>query len=103
MHIHGGSGVGAAMTPEGQDNLKGQACLGCKRNSYGATQDAIPSSVLGSEAPNLLEAECGLGWVSPKDLRARPASGSCNGLPISVSLGKPRGKFRPSLPPGLFF
>ena len=32
MHIHGGSWVGATMTPEGQDNLKGQACLGCKRN-----------------------------------------------------------------------
>jgi hypothetical protein len=32
MHIYGGSWVGATMTPEGQDNLKGQACLGCKRN-----------------------------------------------------------------------
>jgi hypothetical protein len=33
MHIHGGSWMGATMTPEGQDNLKGQASLGCKRNS----------------------------------------------------------------------
>lgn len=32
MHIHGGSWVEATMTPEGQDNLKSQACLGCKRN-----------------------------------------------------------------------
>jgi hypothetical protein len=22
------------MAPEGQDNLKGQACLGCKRNDF---------------------------------------------------------------------
>ena len=24
--------MGATMPPEGKDNLKGQACLGCKRN-----------------------------------------------------------------------
>src|SRR5437588_3069254 len=34
MHIHGGSWGGATMPPEGQDNLKGQACLGCKRNDW---------------------------------------------------------------------
>jgi hypothetical protein len=28
-----GSWVGAAMAPEGADHVKGQACLGCKRNS----------------------------------------------------------------------
>jgi hypothetical protein len=33
VHVHGGSGAGATMTPEGQDNIKGEACLGCKRNS----------------------------------------------------------------------
>ena len=32
VHVHGGSWVGATMAPEGKDNLKGQACLGCKRN-----------------------------------------------------------------------
>jgi hypothetical protein len=28
----GGSGTGATVTPEGEDHVKGQACLGCKRN-----------------------------------------------------------------------
>jgi hypothetical protein len=28
-----GSWVGATMAPEGEDHVKGQACLGCKRNS----------------------------------------------------------------------
>src|SRR6266480_6003445 len=32
-HGHGGSWAGATMAPEGKDNVKGQACLGCKRNS----------------------------------------------------------------------
>jgi 5-methylcytosine-specific restriction endonuclease McrA len=29
----GGSGAGATMVPAGEDHVKGQACLGCKRNS----------------------------------------------------------------------
>jgi hypothetical protein len=33
VHVHGRRRVGATMPPEGKDNLKGQACLGCKRNS----------------------------------------------------------------------
>ena len=33
VHVHGGSGAGATMAPEGKDNIKGEACLGCKRNS----------------------------------------------------------------------
>ena len=32
VHVHGRRRVGATMPPEGKDNLKGQACLGCKRN-----------------------------------------------------------------------
>ena len=32
VHVHGGSGAGATMAPEGKDNIKGEACLGCKRN-----------------------------------------------------------------------
>ena len=32
VHGHGGSWAGATMDPEGKDNVKGQACLGCKRN-----------------------------------------------------------------------
>jgi len=35
VHVHGGSGAGATMAPEGKDNIKGEACLGCKRNSLG--------------------------------------------------------------------
>jgi len=33
--VHGDSGswAGATRAPEGKDNVKGQACLGCKRNS----------------------------------------------------------------------
>ena len=31
--VHEGSWAGTTMAPEGKDNLKGQACLGCKRNS----------------------------------------------------------------------
>jgi hypothetical protein len=31
--VHSGSGAGATMAPEGKDNIKGEACLGCKRNS----------------------------------------------------------------------
>jgi hypothetical protein len=33
VHVHGRRRVGATMSPEGKDNLKGQACWGCKRNS----------------------------------------------------------------------
>ena len=33
VHVHGGSGAGATMVPKGQHNVKGQAGLGCKRNS----------------------------------------------------------------------
>src|SRR5215471_4937035 len=33
VHGHGGSWAGATMAPEGKDHIKGQACLGCKRNS----------------------------------------------------------------------
>jgi hypothetical protein len=33
--VHEGSWAGTTMAPEGKDNLKGQACLGCKRNSLG--------------------------------------------------------------------
>ena len=33
VHVHGRRRVGTTMPPEGKDNLKGQACLGCKRNS----------------------------------------------------------------------
>ena len=33
VHVHGGSRAGATMAPEGKDNIKGEACLGCKRNS----------------------------------------------------------------------
>ena len=29
----GGSWAGATRAPEGEDHVKGQACLGCKRNS----------------------------------------------------------------------
>jgi hypothetical protein len=36
VHVHGRRRVGATMPPEGKDNLKSQACLGCKRNSYRA-------------------------------------------------------------------
>ena len=32
VHAHGRSWTGATMAPEGKDNVKGQACLGCKRN-----------------------------------------------------------------------
>jgi hypothetical protein len=32
VHMHGGSGVGVTMASEGEDNVKGQACLVCKRN-----------------------------------------------------------------------
>jgi hypothetical protein len=32
VHVYGGSGAGATMVPEGKDNIKGEACLGCKRN-----------------------------------------------------------------------
>ena len=48
VHVHGRRWVGATMPPEGKDNLKGQACLGCKRNSistetYGfAVQENLP-------------------------------------------------------------
>ena len=35
VHVHGGSWAGATMAPEGKDNVKGQACLGCKRNGLG--------------------------------------------------------------------
>jgi hypothetical protein len=33
VHVPGGSGAGATRAPEGKDHVKGQACLGCKRNS----------------------------------------------------------------------
>jgi hypothetical protein len=33
VHVHGASGARATMAPEGKDNIKGEACLGCKRNS----------------------------------------------------------------------
>src|SRR5215510_5823044 len=33
VHGHGGGWAGATMAPEGKDHIKGQACLGCKRNS----------------------------------------------------------------------
>jgi hypothetical protein len=33
LHVYGGSGAGATMVPKGQHNVKGQAGLGCKRNS----------------------------------------------------------------------
>ena len=33
VHVHGRRWAGATMPPEGKDNVKGQACLGCKRNS----------------------------------------------------------------------
>jgi hypothetical protein len=32
VHVYGGSGAGATMAPEGKDNIKDEACLGCKRN-----------------------------------------------------------------------
>src|SRR5215468_9124279 len=35
VHGHGGSWAGATMDPEGKDNVKGKACLGCKRNGLG--------------------------------------------------------------------
>ena len=34
-HVHGGSRAGATVAPEGKDDIKGEACLGCKRNSLG--------------------------------------------------------------------
>jgi hypothetical protein len=33
VHGYDGAWAGATMAPEGKDNIKGQACLGCKRNS----------------------------------------------------------------------
>lgn len=35
MHVPGGSWAGATRAPEGKDNIKSQACLGCKRNGLG--------------------------------------------------------------------
>src|SRR6266511_624242 len=53
-HLHGGSGVGATMPPEGQDNLQSQAFLGWKRNSVlleGHVRQLSPASPCSREAP----------------------------------------------------
>ena len=50
VHVHGGSGAGATVAREGKDDIKGQACLGCKRNSlllephFGHTGEAYEAS-----------------------------------------------------------
>ena len=53
VHVHGGSWAGATMAPEGKDNVKGQACLGCKRNSLrleGQPETVSAGRVAGSHA-----------------------------------------------------
>ncbi len=47
MHGDSGSWAGATRAPEGKDNVKDQACLGCKRNvsrakSYGKDATQLP-------------------------------------------------------------
>src|SRR5919204_5620696 len=37
-----GSWAGAAMAPEGEDHVKGQACLGCKRNVLRLEPQTVP-------------------------------------------------------------
>jgi hypothetical protein len=54
VHVHGRRRVGATMPPEGKDNLKGQACLGCKRNGM-RTQVHVAAPVY-QRAPGHLEA-----------------------------------------------
>lgn len=44
VHVHGGSGAGATMAPEGKDNIKGEACWGCKRNSLLVEQHELWST-----------------------------------------------------------
>ena len=49
VHGHGGSWVGATMAPEGKDNVKGQACLVCKRNSL------LPLTLIGRRIDESVE------------------------------------------------
>ena len=46
VHVHGGSGAGATMAPEGKDNIKGEACLGCKRNVFRVKMHAKPQLII---------------------------------------------------------
>jgi hypothetical protein len=48
VHGHGGSWAGAMMAPEGKDNAKGQACLGCKRNGLGKNPQLLAARALTS-------------------------------------------------------
>src|SRR5438128_1814725 len=47
---------------------------------------AKPSSLLDSQAPSVLVADCGLLLAGTKGLSEQTASGACNGLPITVAL-----------------
>ena len=44
------------------------------------------SSLLDSQAPNVLVADCGLFLLGTKDRSARTAEGHCNRLPITVAI-----------------
>ena len=47
---------------------------------------AKPSSLLDSQAPDVLIANCGFWLGGTKDRSARTAEGHCNRLPISVAM-----------------
>ena len=60
---------------------------------------AKPSSLLDSQAPNVLGADCGLLLVGTKDRSARTAEGHCNRLPIML---RSNGSWGTCIPHGVF-